>query len=153
MLERAWADAITRRDAAVINRIMADDFEGIDPAGNIFTKATYMPDLRNGVFASAPIELDEIKTRIFGDTGRRHQPDQDRDLADMRSDDERLRQAAGALAMRRLACQLDLRRGVSVRRQDRPAGETSRKSRPYLTRGAGTEGVQLRGRTASSVTR
>ena len=39
MLERAWVDAITRRDAAVINRIMADDFEGIDPAGNVFSKA------------------------------------------------------------------------------------------------------------------
>ena len=27
-----------------------------------------LPDLENGVFASAPIELDEIKTRVFGDT-------------------------------------------------------------------------------------
>jgi RNA polymerase sigma factor (sigma-70 family) len=68
MLERAWISAIPRRDAAIIGRIMADDFEGIDPVGNIFTKATYMPDLRNGVFTSGAIELDELKTRIFGDT-------------------------------------------------------------------------------------
>jgi RNA polymerase sigma factor (sigma-70 family) len=68
MLERAWVDAIPRRDAAIVNRIMADDFEGIDPVANIFTKATYMPDLRNGVFTNQPIELDEIKTRLFGDT-------------------------------------------------------------------------------------
>jgi len=68
LLERAWVDAIPRRDAAIIGRIMADDFEGIDPAGNIFTKATYMPDLRKGVFTTQPIELDEIKTRIFGET-------------------------------------------------------------------------------------
>ena len=69
MLERAWVDAITRRDAAVINRIMADDFEGIDPVGNVYSKATYLPDLRNGAFNSAPIELDQMKTRIFGETG------------------------------------------------------------------------------------
>ena len=68
MLERAWAAAIPRRDAAIVNRIMADDFEGIDPVGNVFTKATYLPDLRNGAFGVQPIELDEIKTRLFGET-------------------------------------------------------------------------------------
>jgi ketosteroid isomerase-like protein len=68
LLERAWVDAIPRRDAAIVNRIMADDFAGIDPVGNIFTKATYMPDLRNGVFTNQPIELDEIKVRLFGET-------------------------------------------------------------------------------------
>jgi protein SCO1 len=36
MLERAWAEAIPRRDAAVVNRVVADDFEGIDPVGNIY---------------------------------------------------------------------------------------------------------------------
>ncbi len=66
MLERAWAQAIPRRDAAIVNRIMADDFEGIDPVGNSFTKSTYMPDLAHGVFSDQPIELDELKVRLFG---------------------------------------------------------------------------------------
>ena len=69
MLERAWIDAINRHDAAVVNRILADDFEGIDPVGNVYSKPTYLPDLRNGVFNSAPIELDQMKTRVFGETG------------------------------------------------------------------------------------
>src|SRR5262249_59211993 len=43
MLERAWVQAIPRRDAAIVNRVLADDFQGIDPVGNIFTKATYLP--------------------------------------------------------------------------------------------------------------
>ena len=30
MLERAWVEAIPRRDAAIVNRILTDDFEGID---------------------------------------------------------------------------------------------------------------------------
>jgi RNA polymerase sigma factor (sigma-70 family) len=68
MLERAWVDAIPRRDGTLVNRIMADDFEGIDPVGNVFTKSTYISDLRRGVFSSQPIELDEIKTRVYGDT-------------------------------------------------------------------------------------
>src|SRR5262249_25099669 len=68
MLERAWVDAIRRRDAAVVSRIMAEDFEGIDPAGNVFTQATYLPDLRTGVFGDQPIVLDEIKARIFGES-------------------------------------------------------------------------------------
>jgi ketosteroid isomerase-like protein len=68
MLERAWAAAIPRRDVAVVNRILAEDYEGIDPVGNRFSKSTYIPDLKNGVFASTPIELDEVQTRVLGDT-------------------------------------------------------------------------------------
>ena len=33
MLERAWVDAIPRRDAAVVRRVLADDFEGINLVG------------------------------------------------------------------------------------------------------------------------
>ncbi len=65
MLERAWAAAIPRRDVATVNRIIADDYEGIDPT---FTKATYLSDLRGKGAAALSIELDEIKTRVFGDT-------------------------------------------------------------------------------------
>jgi len=68
MLERAWVDAIPRRDEAIVNRIIAEDFAGIDPVGNLFSKATYLHDLRNGLLTFRPIELDEIKTRIFGET-------------------------------------------------------------------------------------
>jgi RNA polymerase sigma factor (sigma-70 family) len=68
MLDRAWVDAIPRRDAAIVDRILADDFEGIDAAGKLFAKANYLPDLRNGAFGVQTIELDEIKTRLFGET-------------------------------------------------------------------------------------
>ena len=46
MLERAWVDALNRRDAAVVSRIMADDFAGIDSAGTTFT--------RDGLLARCP---------------------------------------------------------------------------------------------------
>ena len=69
MLDRAWADAIPRRDIAVVNRILADDFTGVDPAGNIFTKAKYVSDLSGGAFSNDDrIQLDEVRARMFGDT-------------------------------------------------------------------------------------
>jgi ketosteroid isomerase-like protein len=68
LLERAWVDAIPRHDSAVVNRIMADDFEGIDPVGNVFTKEKYLAGLRSGTFTTRAITIDEIKTGIFGET-------------------------------------------------------------------------------------
>ena len=69
MLERAWADAIPRRDVAIVRRILSEDFAGVDPIRNPYTKATYIRDLENGVFTAELIELDEVKPRIFGETG------------------------------------------------------------------------------------
>ncbi len=60
MLERAWADAIARRDDAVVNRIMADDFAGIDSVANVSSKETYLRDLRNGVLSAAPVSSTKL---------------------------------------------------------------------------------------------
>ena len=67
MLERAWAEAIPRRDEVVIGRILADDFEGIEPLGAAFSKEEYLADLRSGTFGDQPLVVDEIKARLFGD--------------------------------------------------------------------------------------
>ncbi len=69
MLERAWADAIPRRDAAIVKRILSEDFAGIDPFRAPYTKATYIRDLENGIFPTEPIEIDQVKPRVFGETG------------------------------------------------------------------------------------
>jgi ketosteroid isomerase-like protein len=67
MLDRAWADAVPRRDTAAINRILADDFTGIDPAANTFTKTSYVHELSEGAFSNDRIGLDEVRPRVFGD--------------------------------------------------------------------------------------
>ena len=67
VLERAWAEAIPRRDEVVIGRILADDFEGIEPLGAAFSKEEYLADLRSGTFGDQPVVVDEIKARLFGD--------------------------------------------------------------------------------------
>lgn len=68
MLERAWADGINRRDASVISRILADDFEGIDPMGATFSKSHYLAMLNGGRLAQGVV-LAEVKPRLFGDAG------------------------------------------------------------------------------------
>ena len=69
MLERAWIDAINRHDTAVVDRILADDFEGIDQAGNAFDKAAALREPLLGAFLTdSYAELDQVKTRVFGDT-------------------------------------------------------------------------------------
>ena len=67
LLDRAWADAIPRRDTAFVSRILADDFAGIDPAGNTFTRATYLSDVGAGAFSNDRIELEEVRPRLYGD--------------------------------------------------------------------------------------
>jgi hypothetical protein len=71
MLERAWADALARRDPTVVGRILADDFEGIDPAGATFSKPaylTYIADPAHNWFV-AENQLVETRVRLLGETG------------------------------------------------------------------------------------
>jgi RNA polymerase sigma factor (sigma-70 family) len=68
MLERAWVDAVNRRDEAVVSRIIADDFVGVDSRGGRITKPSYLLDVRNGALGAEPCEQEELKVRLFGDS-------------------------------------------------------------------------------------
>ena len=69
MLERAWIDAINRHDTAVVNRILADDFEGIDHGGQSFDKPAVLRDpAPRGLLTDSFAAMDQVKTRVFGDT-------------------------------------------------------------------------------------
>ena len=68
MLECAWVDAVNRRDEAVVSRIIADDFAGVDSGGGRFTKTSYLLDVRNGAFGAEPRVQEEVKVRLFGDS-------------------------------------------------------------------------------------
>jgi RNA polymerase sigma factor (sigma-70 family) len=67
MLERAWAEAIPRRDSTVVGRVLADDFSRIDSGGIVSTRERYLSDLVKGVLPGEWAE-DEIIARILGDT-------------------------------------------------------------------------------------
>ena len=44
--ERQWAESVANGDASVVERILADDFLGVDPDGNLYEKAKMVADTR-----------------------------------------------------------------------------------------------------------
>jgi ketosteroid isomerase-like protein len=66
-LERDWAAAIVKKDAAALNRLLADDFNGTSPTAHTFTKTAAVQDLRSGKYVVASMVLDEISVNVYGD--------------------------------------------------------------------------------------
>jgi ketosteroid isomerase-like protein len=66
-LEMQWANAGVKKDLAVIDRLLADDFTTTDPEGEVFTRAEEIAVLKSGedvVFSAA---LSDIKVHVYGD--------------------------------------------------------------------------------------
>jgi ketosteroid isomerase-like protein len=70
-LNRRWADAIVRRDAAAQERILADDYTATGVSGVVATKAQIMVSLRTragpGADVLEAIEVEESAVRTYGD--------------------------------------------------------------------------------------
>jgi len=64
-IERDWANAIVRHDAATISRIVAEDWSETSWDGSSFGKAQALADLPFGTTES--IAMDPIRVRVFGD--------------------------------------------------------------------------------------
>ena len=65
-LTRDWLAAEERHDRATLQRIIADDFEGIAPMGNRVFKDDVLP--AEGSTGGLAITTSEVKARVFGDT-------------------------------------------------------------------------------------
>lgn len=65
--EQQWAEASMKRDAATVERIVADDFVGVDPSGAYFRKADELASVgkNEGDYVSA--KSDEVTVRFYGD--------------------------------------------------------------------------------------
>src|SRR5260370_35741997 len=64
-LERDWTQAGLKKDAGALERIIADDWAGIDFEGKTFTKAQVMADLKSGAAPKQTSRLAEKKGRVF----------------------------------------------------------------------------------------
>jgi hypothetical protein len=53
--ERQWAESVASGDASVVERILADDFSGVDPRGRSYDKAKMVAETRDGPRFSPPI--------------------------------------------------------------------------------------------------
>lgn len=65
--ERQWAESVASGDASVIERILADDFIGVDPKGVQYTKTQMVKDTRDAPKYFISNHLDSVKIRFYGD--------------------------------------------------------------------------------------
>ena len=65
--ESQWAESVANGDASVVERILADDFLGVDPDGNLYEKAKMIADTREAPKEFISNHLTEVKVRFFGD--------------------------------------------------------------------------------------
>ena len=55
-------------DAAVLDRLYAEDFIGIGPSGAVRTKAQVLADFTSGSLKFQSISTDDVQWRVYGDT-------------------------------------------------------------------------------------
>jgi ketosteroid isomerase-like protein len=67
-LESQWRLAVVQNDVAAFNRLLADDYLGINPNGTLETKADALAQRRSGTVKVSSIEPDNVKIRVYGDT-------------------------------------------------------------------------------------
>jgi ketosteroid isomerase-like protein len=67
-LERDWVAAIVKKDVPVLERLLADDFNGTSPTAHTFTKKQAIADLTSGEYVVDAMDLDEITVNVYGDT-------------------------------------------------------------------------------------
>jgi ketosteroid isomerase-like protein len=67
-MERDWTQAGLKKDAAALDKIIADDWVAISYDGKSYTKAQVMADLKSGASATQSIDLGSMKVREFANT-------------------------------------------------------------------------------------
>ncbi len=65
--ERAWGQAFVTGDAPAVERLLADDFIGIDTKGNRYDKASALRDVREGPQLTSD-NVTNIVVRVYGNT-------------------------------------------------------------------------------------
>ena len=66
--EKDWAESVATGDSMVIVRILADDFVGVDPEGNHYTKQQMVSNTRDAPKHFISNHLNDVKVRFYGST-------------------------------------------------------------------------------------
>jgi len=66
-IEQTWASALEKKDAATLGCLLAEEFQDVDPQGNISDRATTLAKAAD----HRPMhnELTELTPRVYGDFG------------------------------------------------------------------------------------
>jgi len=65
--ESQWAESVASGDSGVVERILADDFVGVDPDGSLYDKAKMVADTREAPKYFLSNHLNDVKVRFYGD--------------------------------------------------------------------------------------
>jgi len=65
--EQQWAEASLKRDTRTVERIVADDFVGVDPNGSYFRKADELASVSKNEGDYVAAKGNEVKVRFYGD--------------------------------------------------------------------------------------
>lgn len=66
--ERQWAESVATGDTSALERILADDFIGVDPKGRVYDRAKMIADTREAPKFFLSNRLNQVKVRFYGDT-------------------------------------------------------------------------------------
>src|SRR5262245_25015749 len=66
--DQQWADAILRRDAATLDRILADDLRYVHGNASVQNKKEFLDSIKAGDLAYHTFEFQDVDVRVFGDT-------------------------------------------------------------------------------------
>jgi hypothetical protein len=65
--ERAWGQAYVTGDVASVDRLLADDFHGVNPQGEVYDKARVLKEVRETPHSSFD-EVGPVTVRFYGTT-------------------------------------------------------------------------------------
>jgi len=65
--ERQWAESVASGDSSVVERILAEDFVGVNPDGSQYNKAKMVKDTASPPKYFLSNHLNEVKVRFYGD--------------------------------------------------------------------------------------
>jgi len=66
-LERQWEEALTRRDVATLDQLMADDYVLTTVSGEVVNKAKVLEQIKS-TNATAKVQNTNTAVRVYGDT-------------------------------------------------------------------------------------
>jgi ketosteroid isomerase-like protein len=66
--ERYWAASVATGDTSAIERILADDFIGVDPQGHLYPKQKMIDETRNAPKYFVSNRLNDVRVRFYGNT-------------------------------------------------------------------------------------
>ena len=66
--EHQWAESVATGDSSIVERILADDFIGVDPKGGSYDKAKMVSETRDAPKYFLSNHANQVRVRFYGDT-------------------------------------------------------------------------------------